>query len=626
MMSTTRISFSVAVIFKQLISRTACCLVLTASVIATAEQPEVDYSPYADRQFPENLYWGDTHVHTNLSTDAYTFENKDRSMEFAYRFAKGKTVISSSGQPVRLSRPLDFIVLTDHAEYLGIFPALASKNSDIVDTNIGRHWRSLFDKGDYAKAFEEVMEVKLDEKNIKQDRPFLTSVWHQVTAEADRANEPGKFTAFIGYEWTSMPTGNNLHRNIVFRDSATKANQVVPFSAIDSHDPEDLWNYLASYESKTGGRVLAIPHNGNTSNGTMFPDKNAMGDPLSKSYAETRMRWEPIYEVTQIKGDGESHPYLSPEDDFADFENWDEGNFGNPVLKKEKWMLQHEYARGALKLGLKQEARLGVNPFKFGMIGSSDAHTSLAAVEENNFFGKYPTDEPNSKRSHLLIPLDVTKYGASGYAAVWATENTREAIFDAMQRKETYATTGSRIMVRFFGGWDFARDDHQRPDFVAHGYLKGVPMGGDLISAPKNQSPRFLIVASKDPLGANLDRIQVIKGWLDADGAVQEKIYNVGLSDGRKVNRKGQVQALKSTVDIETATYKNSIGAIQLATVWEDPDFNPEQRAFYYVRVLEIPTPRWTTYDAAFFGIKPPESIPAVIQERAYTSPIWYTP
>jgi hypothetical protein len=388
---------------------------------------------------------------------------------------------------------------------------------------------------------------------------------------------------------------------------------------------------MQSYEDQTGGRVLAIPHNGNLSNGIMFPDVNpATNRRLTAAYARNRMRWEPLYEVTQIKGDGEAHPYLSPNDEFADYETWDQGNLG-PVLK-ETSMLQYEYAREALKNGLRHEERLGVNPYKFGLEGATDSHTALATAEEDNFFGKHSMTEPNPDR----MTTDVGHFEenrwpgwyqvASGYTGVWATENTREAIFDAMMRKETYATTGPRIAVRFFGGWDFVVDDANTRLPANVGYYKGVPMGGDLTRAPDGQAPSFLVAARKDPMSGNLDRVQVIKGWLDADGETHEQIYDVVWAGDRQPGADGKLPPVGNTVDVANATWTNLIGSPELITVWTDPDFNPIQRAFYYARVLEIPTPRWTAYEAKYFGVPAPSESPMTTQERAYTSPIWYTP
>ena len=455
-----------------------------------------------------------------------------------------------------------------------------------------------------------------------------------MTETADEYNEPGKFTAFIGYEWTSTPGGNNLHRVVVFKDGAEKVSRVVPFSSFDSADPEDLWAYLEDYEEKTGGRVIAIPHNGNVSNGFMFDTKTLKGDPLTKDYAVKRSRFEPLHEMTQMKGDSETHPKLSPDDEFADYETWDKANLTGTQATTEE-MLPGNYARSALKRGLKLEAELGANPYKHGFIGSTDSHTSLATAGENNYFGKASIMEPGPERwKHILIKSQtddsLTTYAsettASGLAAVWARENTRAALFEAMERRETYATTGPRILVRVFAGWDFEPDDIHRADFAEHGYSHGVPMGGDLTKAPEGKAPNFLVRAVRDPDGANLDRVQVIKGWLDADGKTHEKVYDVALSDDRKAGADGKVPPVGNTVDVKTASYTNTIGDAGLFAHWKDPDFDPSQRAFYYVRVIEIPTPRWTAFDALRFNIKMDDDVPMVHQERAYTSSIWYTP
>jgi len=461
--------------------------------------------------------------------------------------------------------------------------------------------------------------------------------WKETIAAAEQYNDPGRFTAFIGYEWTSNTGGNNLHRNVIFRDNGAKASQVEPYTVYPpygSDNPVDLWKWMDAYEKKTGGNVLAIAHNGNLSNGRMFPIVEAFGRKIDREYVETRARWERLYETTQTKGTGESHPYLSPNDEFADFEIWDFGNLDASVAKT-KVMLEYEYARAALKNGLKLEQKFGTNPYKFGMVGSSDAHTGLAAMEEDNFFGKTAPQEPSPERLVATfmenpktgVKLMDWEVGASGYAAVWATENTREALWDAMQRRETYATTGTRMAVRFFGGWDFQpKDAHERMP-ASVGYTKGVPMGGDLKKAPAGQAPTFLVAALKDPIGANLDRIQIIKGWLDAKGEVHEQIHDVAWSDGRKADPKtGKVPSVGSTVVVEDATWTNTIGAPELISVWKDPAFDPAQRAFYYARVIEIPTPRWTAYDAKRYGVKPLPNTRMTVTERAYTSPIWYTP
>jgi hypothetical protein len=391
---------------------------------------------------------------------------------------------------------------------------------------------------------------------------------------------------------------------------------------------------MASTVEKTGSDVLAIAHNGNLSNGLMFPTIETFDKKIDRNYVETRARWERLYETTQTKGTGEAHPFLSPNDEFASFEIWDKSNLDGTVPKT-KDMLEYEYARAALKNGLLLEAKLGTNPYKFGFIGSSDAHTGLAAMEEENFFGKTAPQEPSPERMTKAFFKD-TKSGitvmdwevsASGYAAVWATENTREAIFDAMQRRETYATTGTRMLVRFFGGWDFEPADANNRMPAAIGYAKGVPMGGDLSNAPMGKSPTFIAAALKDTIGANLDRIQIIKGWVDKGDKVQERIYDMAVSGGRKIEADGRCRTpVGSTVDVANAMWTNTIGAPELIAVWKDPDFDPAQRAFYYVRVIEIPTPRWTAYDAKRFGIKPLPGTTMTLQERAYTSPIWYTP
>jgi hypothetical protein len=461
---------------------------------------------------------------------------------------------------------------------------------------------------------------------------FAHSIWERYLSVAEKYNEPGHFTAIIGYEWTSTTGGNNLHRNVLYRDRADLARRVLPFTVAQSDNPEQLWKWMAAYENKTGGQVLALAHNGNVSNGFMFPEINpATGKSLTQEYAKTRIRWEPIYEVTQIKGDGEAHPYLSPNDEFADYETWDKGNLG-PIKKKPE-MLQYEYAREALKTGLKQEQKLGVNPYKFGMVGSTDSHTALATAEEENFFGKHSGVEPSAKRWQKVVgEFEEVKYFgweqvSSGYAAVWATENTREAIFDAMKRKEVYATTGPRMTVWFFGGWDFNESDVLQRAPGRIGYAKGVSMGGDLHQASKRKSPTFLMAALKDPYSGNLDRIQIVKGWLDEGGKLHERIYDVAVSDGRKIDSDGRCKSqVGNTVDVANATWTNTIGQSEFISVWKDPDFDPQERAFYYVRVIEIPTPRWTAYDAKRYNVKMDSKVPMTTQERAYTSPIWYTP
>lgn len=604
----------------------------------TAEEvlPKKPYSPHVDQNYPKRVFWGDTHLHTSQSFDAVMFGTR-LGPEEAYRFALGQEVISSTGQRVQLNRPLDFLVVADHAENLGAMSAVLAGDPQLMEDPVLKRWHDLMNQGpeDGFKVYQDVV-VEYAGKGRPlpgplNDPKMRHSLWERNTAMAEKYNDSGHFTALIGYEWSSNTGGNNLHRVVVFRDGAEKANQVVPFSSFDSDNPENLWKALEAYEQKTGGSVLAIPHNGNLSNGLMFPVVDFAGNPLTRQYAETRSQWEPLYEATQMKGDSETHPYLSPNDEFANFERWDKGNLDLSTDKKPE-MLQYEYARSALKLGLKLDNQLGVNPYKFGLIGSTDSHTGLTTADSDNYFGKLPAYEPSPERWNHASPFPSGKayYGwefvASGYAGVWATKNTREAIWDALKRKEVYGTTGPRIVVRFFGGWDFEKEDAQTPNLAATGYEKGVPMGGDLQQGPSGKSPTFLVGALKDPIGANLDRVQVVKGWLDAKGDVQEKVYDVAWSGGRKAGTNGKLPAVGNTVDMKTATYANTIGAPELTTTWKDPDFNAALKAFYYVRVLEIPTPRWTLYDAARFGITMDAKVPMVEQQRAYTSPIWYTP
>jgi len=602
-----------------------------------AARGDIQYSPYPQVDFPNNVYFGDTHLHTSYSADAGMIGNTLGPDE-AYRFARGETVTSSTGLEAQLSRPLDFLVIADHSENLGLAPAIAESNPTLLSNEWGKMEHDLVKSGlDGAlEAYENWMA-----KNATQDDPLAeltelkAEMWHNLTAAAERYNDPGLFTALIGYEWTSMPNGNNIHRNVIFRDGKEEADQVIPFSQYDSFDPEDLWDWMQMYEETTGGQVLAIPHNGNLSNGLMFDDVTYGGDPLTGEYAERRRRWEPVYEVTQMKGDGEAHPMLSQNDEFADFATWDLASFG-PEPKTPD-MLPREYAREALKRGMAYEAELGTNPFKFGMIGSTDAHTSLASTEEDNYFGKVVILEPSADpiRFNEVIAgrpapdgsqIYARQISSAGLAAVWSRENTREAIWDALKRKEVFATTGTRIRVRVFAGWDFAEDDLSRSDFAQHGYENGVPMGGDLSAAEDSTAPTLLVRALRDPDGANLDRVQIVKGWVDAQGETQEQVYDIAWSGDRAMGDDGQVPAVGNTVDVANASYDNSIGAPFLQAYWSDPDFDPAQRAFYYVRVLEIPTPRWTTYDAKIFGVDLPDDVPSSIQERAYTSPIWYTP
>ncbi len=625
---------------------TICCLSLcliscevdptppVTEEVVTIDGVEVKRNPN------KNLYWGDTHLHTILSPDAFSQGNR-LDPDQAFRFAKGEKVTSSMGVDFQLTRPLDFLVIADHAEGLGIGPEILSGNETLMRSRLMRRWRQMFiEGGDEARRAGKEMPVALDRGEIDTSvaNPrvmgrLMMNVWRQYLPVAEKHNTPGEFTALLGYEWTSMAGGNNLHRVVVFRDDADRVGKYLPFSSFQSTDPEDLWAFLAKYEGETGGRALAIPHNGNLSNGRMFALADYHDNPMTKEYALKRSKWEPLIEATQIKGDGESHPYLSPNDEFAGYgvEGWDLGNMTLSELKTPD-MLDKEYARGALKNGLLKEEELGVNPFKFGMIGSTDSHTGMATSNEDNWTGKFALQESDGERALSRMHFfegDVARfdwqYLASGYAAVWAESNTRADLWDAMSRKEVYGTTGPRFQLRFFGGWEYDTGDADRADYVTHAYDHGVPMGGDLYDGPAGRAPRFIITAARDPEGANLDRIQIVKGWLE-DGATMEKVYDVAWSGDRSIDSDGRLPAVGSTVDAQTATYSNDIGAPTLSTVWEDPDFDADQRAFYYVRLLAIPTPRWSTYDAARHDFDLPADMPVSIQERAYSSPIWYTP
>ncbi len=584
-------------------------------------------------EYPEQVYWGDLHLHTLYSFDSYNFGNKTLGPDEAYRFAKGGEVDAHAGKKAKLKEPLDFLMVSDHAEYTGVFLGMENGNPDIIDTPLGRAWAAMNEAGDTVGPMNQVVESITHGRGDGQPpNKFRKTIWSELVEAAERHNDPGKFTTFAGYEWTSMPGGGNQHRVVVFKDDKDKTLQTIPFSAADSNNPLDLWRYLANYEETTGGEVLAIAHNGNISNGNMFGDVQSDGTPFNQEYVDLRARWEPLYETTQVKGDGEAHPLLSPEDEFADFENWDENNISmvpkptDPATLK-KW-LGGEYAREGLKQGLDLKERFGVNPYQYGLIGSTDSHTGLATADDDNFWGKFVESEPSKERINSKMGgrlWDNWRLTGSGYVGAWARANTREEIFAAFKRKEVYATTGPRMAVRFFGGWDYQASDMEKSDYAGIGYAKGIPMGGLLSGS--GEAPRFMVAAMKDPNGANLDRVQVIKGWRSDDGELHEKIYEVAFSGDRKVDpATGKIAAVGNSVNFEDATYTNDIGEPTLSTLWIDPDFDPKVSAFYYVRVLEIPTPRWTLYDAVRFNVKPPKGAPLITQERAYSSPIWYNP
>ena len=605
---------------------------------ATAQPMAAPAAPQATGSgCPTQVFWGDTHVHTMNSGDAI-LNGVRLTPEDALRFASGQTVRSSLGLNAKLARPLDFLVVTDHSELIGTGRAIFEARPELMADPTIRRWNSMMrsdDRRDWQTAALELIGAYSQGRlpnvmNPQTAAGIVRSTWDQSVATVERYNQPGHFTAFIGYEYTSLPRGNNLHRNVIFRDGAATLGDTLPFSAVNSPDPERLWAFLAAYEQRTGGRALTIPHNGNLSNGLMYSLNDFSGHAMTADYAMRRNRWEPIMEATQIKGDGETHPILSPDDEFAGFgtTGWDVGNLDNSAPKTND-MLVGEYARAALRRGMVLEQQLGTNPFKYGMIGSTDTHTGLSTADENNFWGKFVADEdPHGRAASTTMGRGRIgwQYLAGGYAGVWATENTRGALFDAMMRKEVYATTGPRMRLRMFAGYDLTNRDLSADPCRL--YRRAVAMGGDLAAAPTGRAPHILVSVLKDPVGANLDRVQIVKGWVDASGQSHEKVFDVAWSDPahRRPGSNGRLPAVGNTVDLATATYRNSIGAAELRTVWTDPQFNPSERAFYYVRALEIPTPRWPAYDVANFGSAVPEGTQMIAQERIYGSPVWYTP
>jgi len=608
---------------------------------ASAEQAGDGTDTIELAEFPDRPYWGDTHLHTDNSVDAFGFGTR-LGPEAALRFARGEEVTATTGAQTQLSRPLDFLVIADHSDALGATRRLYDAprwyvNWVIGDETVLRWYDMMHESPEQstraigelitAAAEDNIPEAFADPEAAAEG---TKDIWNTQLSILDRYNEPGVFSAIAGYEWTAMPGGNNLHRVVMFRDGSDKTRQTVPFPGLQTTAPQ-LWEYMKAYEEKTGGRVLAIPHNSNLSNGLMFQMTMEDGSPMTPEYAALRAWAEPVIEATQIKGDSETHPYLSPNDEMAGFgvKGWEIGNLSLSE-KTEPSMYAGSYARSALLRGLTLEQQMGVNPYAFGMIGSTDSHTSLATGDEDNFWGKHTGNEQSYTDRAIQGQNLGTREGrfgwhylAGGYAAAWAKGNTRAEIFDAFARREVYATTGPRIRVRVFGGFGFTEADWDG-DWVRKGYTRGVPMGGEL--EDQSDAPSFLISAMKDPDGANLDRVQVIKGWLDASGTMQEQVYDVVWSDMDTRGRSGgRVTPVGDTVNREDATYTNTIGAPELRIAWTDPDYRTGQRAFYYVRVLEIPTPRWTLFDAVRFGVTLSEEAmaDAVAQERAYTSPIW---
>ncbi|NMM48275.1 DUF3604 domain-containing protein [Marinigracilibium pacificum] len=603
----------------------------------TTESTENDIVEVEVKTNPlRDVYWGDQHVHTAWSADAGAAGTRIGPEE-VLRFARGEEVISASQQKAKLARPLDWVAITDHSDGAGVINAVIEGDPEVMGDPIVAQYHEDMEAGG-EKAAAVMMDLINRQSNgnlpdVFMDPEFAASVWLRNIEIVEEYNDPGTFTAFIAYEWTSnYGGGNNLHRNVIYRDNGDIASKMSPMTTFDSENPEDLWKWMANFEEKTGGHLLAIPHNGNLSNGLMFRTVAFDGSELTKELATLRNKYERLYETTQGKGTSEVHPSLAANDEFASFEIWDKGNL--VMVPKEQEMLQYEYTRSALKNGLMLEDKLGVNPFKYGLASGTDTHTGLSTADENNFWGKYASSEPSPERwdeKALDFPSGYVlgwELGASGYTGVWAESNTREALWDAMHRRETYASTGPRMTVRFFGGFDYTEDDLDISNMVQNGYDKGVPMGGDLSNAPEGKAPVFMVYANKDPEGGNLDRIQIIKGWLNSNGKTEEKIFNVawGDADSRNLDSNGNLPEVGNTVNVEKATWENSIGDSELKAIWTDPDFDPNQRAFYYVRVIQIPTPRWTAYDALNYDLEMTDDVPMSLQERAYTSPIWYTP
>ena len=602
-----------------------------SKVTATDNAPSVAAATAAVPALPapnpeRNAYFGDVHVHTGWSFDAFTNGSKTTPTD-AYAWAQGKEITNSGfGGKIQVRTPLDFYMVSDHAEYMGVFNQMANPNSPLSKTELAKGVTSP-DANVRIQTFAGILrDMSAGKRDPALSDPALArSVWSEIVKASDANYRPGRFTTFAGFEWTSNPEKRNLHRVVVFRDTAKLPDLVL--SALDSDDPETLWRWMGDLRAK-GSMLFAIPHNGNASDGRMFETVKFDGKPIDAAYSKTRAVNEPLYEITQIKGTSETHPTLSPTDEFANFEQWDytlSADAERPTHRK------GSFARQALLDGMSQESRGNGNPFKYGFIGDTDTHNAAASNEEFNYTGKFAFE--NDAKDRMIGQKgqpegqiqQIREFSSGGLAGVWAEQNTREAIFDAMLRKETFATSGPMIKLRFFGSWDLGAADMKQPDFVKRAYAKGVPMGGDLVPAT-GKAPTFFVTALKDPKSGNLDRVQIVKGWIDNKGVQHERIHDVVWSGDRKPDAAGKLPAVGNTVDVAKGSYTNSIGASELTAAWTDPDFKAGERAFYYARVLEIPTPRWSTIDAARMGMPIPKGLPASIQERAWSSSIWYTP
>ena len=620
-------------------------------------------------QAQTQLLWGDTHLHSSYSVDAYMAGNRTADPDVGYRYAKGEPVVHPYTRTrVQILEPLDFLAVADHAEYLGVIPEIMDGDGEQPEAGFFEKIKSQvmvsvlryaikdplagtkrftgllpepeIQSGDTRDPIAAAIKAGTDGGlgslgliNEEAATRISASQWTKSMQAADRHYAPGQFTTLVGWEWSQTASGANLHRIIVSDTDGKTASSFDPVGSDDAPYPEQLWDQLDVLSKATGADFVSIPHNSNLSKGYMFSKTTLKGLPITADYATKRVKWEPLVEATQIKGDSETHPDLTPDDEFADFENFNFYLQAFPQAQGYK-IQKGDTVRSALKNGLELQANIGVNPFKVGMIGSTDAHSAIASAEEPNFWGKVATDStPENKRRDDPDGYADGKQGfngwnmsASGLAAVWSTDNSRESIIAAMKRRETYASTGPRIRVRMFAGWHFATADAMSPDIADIGYAQGVPMGGELTKAPEGGAPHFLIRATKGPIDHNLDRVQVIKAWLGSNGEAQEKIFDVVWSGDRQPNAHGKLPAVGNTADIRTGKTANTIGTVELATVWADPEFDPARSAVYYVRVLQIPTVRHSQLDAIALGIDTPYEGPATIQERAYTSPVWYTP
>jgi hypothetical protein len=584
---------------------------------ATAPQSSEAATP---RNPLRNAYFGDLHLHTSYSMDAFAFGTRT-TPEDSFRFAMGEPV-EYFGKTWKRIAPLDFLAVTDHAEYLGVVRETINPDGPFASSE----WYTMMTSKDpkvSAEAFKKLLGSTYMNKPLPEfnDGKLTGPAWERYAAVPDKYNQPGKFTSFVGFEWTSAPKAQNLHRCVIFAEKGP----AVPYTAFESVDPEDLWRYLEG-QRKLGLDVIAVPHNGNISNGLMFDTRDMSGKPLTREYAERRMANEPLAEIMQAKGQSDTDPQLSPNDEFADFEIWKYLLDGSGIAKS----ATGSYLRQAYGVGQELQAKIGANPFKYGIEGGTDFHSGIDTTEPNNYAGSHGNQDSDPRKvvtaTKSVAGEPPTALSSGGLTGVWAEENTRQSIFAAFKRKETFGTSGVRIKVRMFGSWNYAPEMTKNPDWVKAAYDGGVPMGGDLPVRAGSGGPKFVVYAVKDPNSGNLDRIQVIKVETK-NGKSQEKIFDVAWSGDRKPDAKtGKVPAVGNTVDVKTATYSNSIGAVELLGEWTDPSFDPKAYATYYARVLEVPTPRWSTYWAAKLNLPPNPTVPATVQQRAWTSPIWYIP